>query len=550
MASEIRRLHPLSWLFITATSVKGLILPVIIVLFASGGNLAARYELLSLLVVGPAFVAALLKQGIYNYRFTDEELVVRDGILTKKERHIPYDRVHNIALVRNPFHRMLGVASARVETAAGGEAEAVMRVLTLDAVDELRRYTLRKERAVAPVAGAGTEAAGAIAAGHASGEMSAEGAAIADTADQVAGVTSLTPSVLLSLRPGELVRLGLISNRGFIVVAAFFGLVSQANWWDRDWEAYYGTVRERAPAWTTWLLEPGSLTARILLGVALVLLFVVLLRLFSVAWYVVRYYDFTVQREDEDLRTEFGLLTRVSSLIPVHRIQLLTSSASLLHRLFGRAGIDVETAGAVASGGSGLGDQLAASGANASRQWLAPVIVADRAPALIRKLMPETDLDAVEWEPLAPRAARRILKKSVLLIALLTGAIMAPLSLTRIPVSGWHALWLPAFTLPLIYFGVTAWVRNAGYALTDHAVFFRSGWLARKISVVRFNKMQTVWMRESPFDRRHHMASVAVDTAGAGKTGHRVNIPYLNVEVARGMSQRLYAEARATEFRW
>ena len=130
----------------TATSVKGLILPVIVVLFASSANSWARYELLSLLVIGPAFVAALLKQGIYNYRFTDEELVIRDGILTKKERHIPYDRVHNIALVRNPFHRMLGVVSARVETAAGGEAEAVMRVLTLEAVEELRRYTLGKQR--------------------------------------------------------------------------------------------------------------------------------------------------------------------------------------------------------------------------------------------------------------------------------------------------------------------------------------------------------------------------------------------------------------------
>ena len=123
-------------------------------------------------------------------------------------------------------------------------------------------------------------------------------------------------------------------------------------------------------------------------------------------------------------------------------------------------------------------------------------------------------------------------------------------STTPIPVSGLHALWLPAFALPLIYFGVTAWVRNAGYAVTDHAVFFRSGWLARKVSVVRLNKVQTVRLKESPFDRRHRMASVAVDTAGAGKVGHRIDIPYLEVDVARSMLQRLYAEAAATEFRW
>jgi len=553
MTSEIRRLHPMSWLFMTATSVKGLIFPVIIVLFASSANPWARYELLSLLVIGPAFVAALLKQGIYNYRFTDEELVIRDGIFTKKERHIPYDRVHNIALVRNPFHRMLGVVSARVETAAGGEPEAVMRVLTLEAVDELRRYTLGKERAGTLAAGAGTASVGANAGEHDIIESNDDGVAnsamTADIAEHSMGAPSSTPSVLLRLPQSELVRLGLISNRGFIVVAAFIGLVSQANWWDQDWEAYYDTLRESAPTWTTWLLEPGSLTMRILLGAGLFLLFVALLRLFSIVWYVVKYYDFTLQRDDEDLHIEFGLFTRVSSLIPVHRIQLLTSSASLLHRWFGRADVDLETAGAMESG-SGLGGQLAAAGATGSRQWLAPIIEADRALALIREVMPEIHLDAVEWEPLAPRAARRILRKSVLLLMLPTGAAMALLSLTRIPVSGFHGLWLPAFILPLIYVWVSGWVRNAGYALTDTAVFFRSGWLARKISVVRFNTIQTVWMSESPFDRRHHMASVAVDTAGAGKMGHRIHIPYLDLEVARGISRRLYAEARATEFRW
>jgi len=522
----------------TASSVKSLIVPAVLVIFASGSSPWARYELLSILFIAPAFVAALLKQGIYNYRFTDEELVIRDGILTKKERHIPYDRVHNVALVRNPFHRMLGVASVRVETAAGGEAEAVMRVLTLDAVDELRRYTLGK---------------GQPAAAPASGELAvgAEGTAVAEVAG-AAPTESGAPgaSVLLHVPPVELVLLGLISNRGFIVVAAFFGLTSQANWWDRDWESYYETAREIAPAWTEWLVAPGSLSGRILLGVGLVLLFVVLLRLFSVAWYLVKYYDFTVQRDDEDLRTEFGLLTRVSSLIPVHRIQLLGTSASLLHRVFGRTGIDLETAGAMEGGGGEIGGQLAASGMKSSRQWLAPILAADAAGALIRQVMPDIDIGAVAWERVSPRATWRLLKKSVLVVGLFTGIIMSVLSLTPIPVSGLHALWLPAFALPLLYFGVVGWVRNAAYSVSDNAVFFRSGWMAHKISVVRFNKMQTVRLKESPFDRRHRMASVSVDTAGAGSMGHRIDIPFLDVDVARAISQRLYAETCAHEFRW
>ena len=68
--------------------------------------------------------------------------------------------------------------------------------------------------------------------------------------------------------------------------------------------------------------------------------------------------------------------------------------------------------------------------------------------------------------------------------------------------------------------------------------------------MVRFVNMQTVSMKQSPFDRRAGMAAVAVDTAGAGSIGHRVQIPYLDARVAAETLRRLYAESCATEFRW
>ena len=76
------------------------------------------------------------------------------------------------------------------------------------------------------------------------------------------------------------------------------------------------------------------------------------------------------------------------------------------------------------------------------------------------------------------------------------------------------------------------------------------GWPGRQTSVVRFVNMQTVSMRQSPFDRRRRMASVAVDTAGAGSIGHRIQIPFLDVDIAESILFRLYDETCATEFRW
>jgi len=533
--SEVRRLHPLSWLFITATSVKGLIFPLMVAIFAFGGGLMLRLELLSAVFIVPTFIGALIRQGIYNYRFDEDEMVVREGLLFRKERHIPYDRIHNIAMVQNPFHRLLGVASARVETAAGGKPEAVMRVLSLEAVEELRHQTLGKQRATA-----GAEVVAA------DGKPTDGEAAATDPEEIIAADAG---AVLLQVPPGELVRLGLISNRGFIVVAAAMGLLSQTFWWELDWERYFDLARGRAPGWISWLIAPGSWTGRVLLAGGLVLLFLVLLRLFSVGWYLVKYYGFTLGRENEDLRIEFGLFTRVSSLIPLHRIQLLTSRATLLHRWFRRTSIDVETAGA-SEAGSDLSAQLGAAGVKTERQWMAPIIETGRAGEILSEVMPEIDIAAVVWKPIEYRAVRRIMKKATLAVLLMTLSLVPVMTFGSLRMNGLHALWFPLILLPAIYLAVRKWVRFAGYALTDDAVLFRSGWLTHRVSVVRFNKMQTVSMSESPFDRWHQMASVAVDTAGAGKIGHRIDIPYLDINVAKAMLNRLYAECSATEFRW
>ncbi len=505
-------------MFIAGSHVKGLIFPAVVVLLFSGGALTSSYEIWGLIFIVPTLAVALIQQGVYTYRFGDEEMVIRDGVITKKERHIPYDRVHNVALVRNPLHRVLGVASVRVETASGGEPEAVMRVLSLAAVDELRRHALGRKHVAAGPKGADALAQGVV----------------PDVTDR---------EVLLRLPPSELVRLGLISNRGFIVLAAAIGLFSQLSWWVIDWEEwepYYSRVREQGSGWVMWL-DPGSTVARILAGAALVLVFLVLMRLFSVAWHLVKYNGFTVHKMDQDLHTEYGLLTRVSTTVPAHRIQLLTARASLLHRWFKRTTVELETAGA-SEGGSDLQNQLAASGVKMSRQWLAPLVETGRTSELLHKILPEIDLDAVVWQPLASRAWRRLVKRFLLVTALST--------VLPFPLIGFHVLWVPAVILPPCIAYATGFVRYAGYALTDRAVFFRSGWLSHKVSVVRFNKMQTVALKESPFDRRNRMASVAVDTAGAAQEGHRIAIPYLDKETAEAVARRLYAEASHTEYSW
>jgi putative membrane protein len=62
-----------------------------------------------------------------------------------------------------------------------------------------------------------------------------------------------------------------------------------------------------------------------------VLVFLLFIRLLSTVWAVVRLYGFRLERTGDEVRTEYGLFTRMSATIPLRRIQT-TSVAQVSQR--------------------------------------------------------------------------------------------------------------------------------------------------------------------------------------------------------------------------
>ena len=119
-------------------------------------------------------------------------------------------------------------------------------------------------------------------------------------------------------------------------------------------------------------------------------------RVFSVGWALVRLYGFTLRRKGNDLRADFGLLTRVAATIPIRRIQSVTIHEGPLHRLFRRVSVHVDTAG---------GEQD--ESVKLQREWLAPVIRRDEVPRLLRDVLPSIAITNIDWQPVDPRGVRR-----------------------------------------------------------------------------------------------------------------------------------------------
>lgn len=518
MPSE-QRLHPATLLFDLVGHVRRFAVPAVLVMFGASrssdgpGGMFSRipsgWESWLLVLLIPAAVTTLARYMSFRLRYDDRELVIRSGLFFRNERHVPYSRIQNVAAIQNLFHRLFHVVEVRVETGGGKEEEARMSVLSQAAFDDLRRQVFT---ARASLAGAVPAAEGASASPVPPGET------------------------LMHLPLRELLLCGLLENKGMVLIGAAYGVSWETGilngLWNRLFESeligrgfirsIIGVIVEGQP------LPLGSI------GIGLLLLagLLVLARVVSMAWAVIRLYDFRLMRVGDDLRTEYGLVTRVTTTVPLRRVQTITVSSGPLHRLLKRATVRMETAG-----GTGSEKSLVSV-----REWLAPLIHRQAVPALLQQVVPGFDLEAVEWQPLHPRAFARALKPNLILVALI--------SMVAAIVIGWGAVGILVLTLPWAIVNTRQYVAHLRWAESDEVVVLRSGWIWQQVTLARGNKIQSVAMYQSPFDRRAAMARVRIDTAGAAESSHRIDIPYLDGQVATQLHQRLSAHAANTAFRW
>jgi putative membrane protein len=517
MPSDLR-LHPASLLFAFGRSLKTFALPGLLAAFSLGGSSASwptfgpyrppdTFQLWLMLLVIPSVLAAFARYWSFRLRYDEAELVIRSGIVFRNERHIPYHRIQNLDAVENVFHRALGVIEVRVDTGASKEPEATISVLPQAAFADMRHRVF-------------------------AGRVAPPAEAAAPERPDVRG------RALLTLPVRELVLLGFLENRGLIVVGAFYGLLWETGilgpLWDRIFEdgAYApGMVRNAMRTVATGGRLPIVQLAVIVSGV---LVFLLLVRMLSMAWAVVRLHGFRLARVGDDLRSEFGLLTRVSATIPVRRVQSLTVREGWLYRAFSRATIRVATAG---GGGHGGPEQK-----NRQRELLAPIIRRDELPALVQDVLPEVKLEAFDWQPPHPRAFRRAVRPALVLAAVFSALAIGFLKWAAVLVVPLIVLWMVV--------GTYKYVQHLRWAVTGEVVAFRTGWLSRSLTVVPVARIQAVRRMETPFDRRHGMGRVRIDTAGANEWSHRVDIPYLPRDVAFDLHERLAASAAASTFKW
>lgn len=449
----------------------------------------------------------------FRYRLTEESLIITHGVLFRQRRVIPRSRIQNVDLRAGVLQQMLGVTTARIETAGGRGTEATLHVVSRAEGIRLRAALVARARPQAPAAAA---------------------EAVTRPADELAAAPIVQPveheTLMRRVTPLELAVAGATANRAGLLVGLLLGGDYLFDFVPTDWFLQRLLPPE--------LVEPGTAVNSLvqaaqqdlrafLTGLVVLMLFFALAGwAISVVLSVIRYFDFTLRQSGGQLQVSYGLFTRREKGFRRSRVQNVQIEESILRRWLGLASLRVQTAG--------YGPQMKSE---ERMETLTPITRTKEVPSYLTAVYPDFDWETVEWRPSHPRAQRRLFIRRALAVVLASGLL---------------ALWLGQQALVLLVALVPAWFlaaahyRHLGHARAADYMLVREGLWNRRTYIVPIRRIQALHLRQSPFQRRLGLGTLHIETAGNPFDWHAARAIDLGTAYACESMDTLATEVTAT----
>ena len=474
-----QRLHPLTLVQRVIKSLPPLFF--VLLPFLAGSSTSDNVFALTFLVLYGAFALPMigLQYLRFQYWITPREVIIHSGVLTRRKRNIPLDRIQNIVIERSLLPRLLGTAKVKIETAGSKTTEGVLEYVGLDEAQRIREIVRRYQRQLAAAAPPAVDAA--------EDEPLAPLPAVAPDAVEVAPdavengpqalFTMTLPRIMLSgAFRFSLLYIALIFS-GFQYVMDALNLTPEqiADWLMGDGLQPIADAAQASP----WLVGIATVLAAVLLG-----------WLTGIIINLSKYYGFRLWLEGDKLHRRHGLLTVSEGTIPLKKVQSLILRSNPLMRRFGWYRLELQT----------MGYDVEQQGYQVAVPFGQKDEILELAAYIRPFALPTT------FTPVSPITIRRtFIRYSVGLVV-----VLAPLTYFWQP-----ALW-GLLTMPLLLYLAYLQYRNHGYALHDDVLYVRRGVFQHYIWVVPVDKFQVFYTAGTYFQRRLGLRSLVIDTAGAG----------------------------------
>jgi putative membrane protein len=488
--SEPQRLHPAAILIMAIRVSRQLVLPLMAPVFLqlinqglealSFGFLILLISVLTLLVVLSAGWGILYWQR-YTFQVINNELHLRQGIVFRKQRTIPRERIQAIDFVEGVLHRVFGLVAVRVQTAGGSEpgfsligisrsdAEALRRELSLrpSQVHEIHESGIVSDEELDPDSPAALAQAGAEPAPIR--RLSFDQLLVAAATSGSIGIALPIVASAISLLNNAMPNIDL-----FEVGTMLFGGVS---WW--------------------------SIALFVLLAAWILSFFGTILA----------HAGFTIRRSDDNLLIERGLIEKRRATVPLNRIQAIRIVDGVLRQPFGYTMVRVESAG--------YGEDAGESSV------IFPMLPRRELDAFLSQAVPEFAWHPPHFEQPPRRAIRRYITRMTIIglfISALVVAIFYPFGL-------WALASLPFFAA----FGYLCY-RDAGWAISSGTLVLRYRTLARSTAIIPKRRIQSSDVTQNILQRRASLGNIST-TVASGVSGATFSVMHLD----KGIADQLFA---------
>lgn len=460
--SEPKRLHPIAAVVNALRQLKEMIIPFLIfVVFGSRGtDWDLFYFFGSIGVVVLVLVYGVLSWYRFTYRIEQGELRIEYGLIVRKKRYIPFDRIQSLDLSEGILQRLFGLVKVKVETAGSGgmglqDGEAILTAITKQDAQEIHDYLVSIKK---------------------SGQM-LQGEEEPQTSDDL----------LYKISVPELIMLATTSGGVGVVISAVLAFVFQFEEFI-PYEQIFDGVEN--------FVQNGVIFISVVVFIGFLLAWMI--ALFGT---MLKYANFTVRKVDNDLVITRGLLEKRQFTIPLNRIQAVRISENLVRQPLGYASAFLESAG-----GSALDQE-------SSKVLILPIVKKRKIPGLLEPHLTEYHF-RVNISPAPVRAySRYLLKGWIFTLPVIISAIwfLRPWGFGALLLLPASAIWS--------YLNY----KDAGWSLDQGMLTFRYRNIVKNTVYMKKNKVQSFSMKESFFQRKKNLATVeAIVKSGHGGAGGKV----------------------------
>lgn len=462
--SEPKRLHPIAAVLSGLKQLKELIVPYIV--FVVFGSRGIGFDFLAwigtILLFVYLVVSGVLKWLRYTYRIEDGELRIEYGVIVRKKRYIPFERIQSLDFSENILHQLFGLVKVSVETAGseGMEAEAVLTAITKSdalSIQEVLKSS-KSERT-----------------GEEEGSQN-------DTIEA-------KESVIYKISVQELLLLASTSGGVGVVITAVIAFLLQFDEFI-PFEKIFKDVVDTA------VNEVFLISIFIFLG-------------FLLAWIaavigmMLKYASFTLKRTDKDLIITRGLLEKKQITIPLKRIQGIRISENVLRQPLKLATVFLESAG-------GTSDEIGGS------VMILPLVKKKQIKGLL-----EPHLDAYQFTDDFTPAPKRSLRRYMFRGLIFVFPILAvPVFFFKL----WGLLGF--LLLPLFIILSYMKYKDAGWSIGESQLSLRYRRVGKQTVYMRKRNIQSLTWKVSYFQRKKNLATIiAKAKSGLGVVeGHVVDL--------------------------